>query len=114
MVVKKEVEMREIKFRAWDKSNNRMLESIFGLKGVPVPVELDGDRCIVMQYTGLKDKKGVEIYESDVVIYCDAKSIVKWNNRDACFDLDGADWVTNCWVENEIEVVSNIYEAMLE
>ena len=66
--------MREIKFRAWSES--------FGIKPY-IPVirnftnkELDvnvwfsnmkDNNVVLMQYTGLKDKNGVEIYEGDII-----------------------------------------------
>ena len=61
--------MREIKFRAWDKDNKVMIESA----GVGTIGEvLNGrnemmDNCELMQFTGLKDKNGKEIYEGDIV-----------------------------------------------
>ena len=52
--------MREIKFRAWDKDLLKMYS-----KWTVIP---DDDRShILMQYTGLKDKNGVEIYEGDIL-----------------------------------------------
>lgn len=60
---------REIKFRAWD--GKRMLHNvstgtvcIWGDKG-----ELaESKDCVFMQYTGLNDKNGKEIWESDILL----------------------------------------------
>lgn len=60
---------REIKFRAWDKDDKQMH---YGLEvgylhsdnqGSIIPIE----EMQLMQYTGLKDKEGKEIYEGDIV-----------------------------------------------
>lgn len=119
--------MREIKFRAWDSKNKKMYS--FELIELPYSenVNLDGqfDGLLdmyykLMQYTGLLDKNGVEIYEGDelsIEIYDGVYSIytVEWNNEKASFILiekssDNEESFDD-WLGTEtFEVVGNIYE----
>ena len=78
---------REIKFRVWDKEEKGMITS--WLTGLKLWVK-EPENYIPLQFTGLKDKNGKEIYEGDILEDKDwGIGIVGWNNFDA-------QWVLEC------------------
>lgn len=122
---------REIKFRAWVKQDKRMIYDIHVGWGRHEYEDcfsdyLNNERYVVMQYTGLKDKKGREIYEGDIVKKGNLTGIAEFNTEDmgscgCCWpEFFGVGFVIR--VEgskeyffgaieiDECEVVGNIYE----
>ena len=61
--------MREIKFRAWEKWDGEPAKMVYFDICSSKTIEELATNAIIMQYTGLKDINGREIYEGDIVIW---------------------------------------------
>lgn len=100
--------MREIKFRAWSKISKSMC---YEDSGIPLKV-IGDDRYELMQYTGLKDKNGKEIYDGDIVKHnCGRKS------AEVFMDVEKGQWRiksnNECFyilANISCEIIGNIYE----
>ena len=123
--------MREIKFRAWDNENRQMLEvqelnfeDCFYGGGMQIRTTMYSDyfdyrEMPLMQYTGLHDKNGKEIYEEDIIewtTYSGKKYrfSVEYSNKYAQYvivnTLDVLMEYEPLGDYENIEVIGNIYE----
>lgn len=122
--------MREIKFRAWNGNSLYYNHSVcLQIDGTISYLKNDGQwgepekgEIILMQYTGLKDKNGKEVYEGDIIEFTPKykpgvrkKSPVIWQEFRACFAFKWNDYANEDLFQaiqhtNEAELIGNIYE----
>lgn len=130
--------MRELKFRAWD--GKRIRYDVTGFEHGSLNemrgVFLDGDyyaisessdrqdgdsavRAVVMQFTGLHDRNGVEIYEGDIVFNKYGNELVKFETKDfgscgCCYEqfVGSGFKAEGVVLGDKCEVIGNIYQNL--
>ena len=111
--------MREIKFRAWNDSEKRMTtpfawvneSNLLSCCMCSAPTEP------LMQFTGLKDCGGVEIYDGDIVSDHVGIGVVEYSDRKAAFRVNYNDGIAKWFIDyilkgekESIKVIGNIYQ----
>lgn len=127
--------MREIKFRAWDNHTKQWIGDakydVIGLDFYGNLIKCHTDSCEsplsyydnpnieLMQYTGLKDKNGKEIYEGDILTSSDWSCGCEVIYKGGGFTLKQGESTSNLYANfldaygyyiDDIEIVGNIYE----
>lgn len=116
---------REIKFRVWDVENKEMLNvqeldfepTFYGGRIAIRPDQyndyFDTEDMILMQYTGVNDRCGKEIYENDIVYVAgeDENAIIEWDEQTARFIIHFDGWIADFdnYYGKELEIMGDIY-----
>lgn len=125
---------REIKFRIWVKNGNVFLPATYGdgqkLPAAPL-MDSDGnlycwgsqhwgvdnelenpDEFIVQQFTGLKDVRGQEIFEGDILQHDSGRGELNEGIGPVYWDTDGWHWESQCLGERSdyVTIIGNICE----
>ncbi len=115
--------MREFKYRAYLTNRNIMVE-VVGIDLINETINFKDDEgyysmenlCFakLMQYTGLKDKNGIKVYEGDILKLRDnhGNKVVKYNNEWGAFIDETSTGVLGLYYDDkeDFEIIGNIYE----
>jgi len=119
----KKMKQREIKFRAWNKHEERMISWTEIENGSENTLKENFEQMekigfVLLQFTGLKDKQGKEIYEGDIVkIFCGEEG-GSGNYEFNIIEFEGDGFkckpsyedLHSATINNFVEVIGNVFE----
>ena len=124
--------MRELKFRAWDKAQNKMYTGVgfdsidsfprrlYAVEVGPLPFICFED-VEIMQFTGVKDEYKVDVYEKDIIIFDNSDiggskytGTIVWCNDPTLDSLGWGLWTSKGYLRTDflgrIKIIGNEHE----
>ena len=100
---------RELKFRAWDKHDNVMIDadSLAFEEYMPLVKQLNNPITVLMQYVNFKSEDGKEAYEGDIVDFWGGRGIVVLFEGEYCIEYTPDD---HFGLLCDFTIIGNIFE----
>ena len=109
---------RLIKFRTWDKEDKEMSHDPHMSDCHDINTQFEDESIVYMQFTGMQDKNGNDIYEGDIIVDHVGRGEVEYSYKYAGFRVNYKDgqckWFYDYNLRGErdsIEVVGNVFES---